>query len=364
MEKQVRLHLQNSLCLPFFLRKDALMETILVTGGAGYIGSHTSRQLVDTGYRVVVIDNLYSGHRWAVPAKARFIEGDCGDIGLVRKTLKAHAVSAIIHFAGHIVVPESVENPLKYYRNNTCTSRNLIEACILEGVNRFIFSSTAAVYGIPTSNPIAETAPTIPINPYGTSKMMVEAILKDVATSSNGIQSDKNTRFNYVALRYFNVAGASLDSRIGQATPEATHLIKVACETACGLRDKMSVFGTDYDTPDGTGVRDYIHVVDLANAHVAALGYLRGGGPSAVLNCGYGRGFSVHEVIEMVKQVSGKSFYVQEAPRRPGDPPQLIADPTKLHQTFDWTPEYDDLEGICKTAYQWEVKYHRDRYGQ
>ena len=338
------------------------METILVTGGAGYIGSHTCHQLIENDYNVVVIDNLYSGNRWAIPNGASLIVGNCGDIGLVRDALKSHAVSAVIHFAGHIVVPESVENPLKYYHNNTCVSRNLIEACILEGVNRFIFSSTAAVYGIPTTNPIDETAPTVPINPYGTSKLMVESILRDVAARPIGAQNGEATAFSYVALRYFNVAGASLDSRIGQAMPDATHLIKVACETALGLRDEMHVFGTDYNTPDGTGVRDYIHVVDLAKAHLAALSYLQSGGASAVLNCGYGRGFSVREVIEMVKKVSGKNFNVIEAPRRAGDPPQLVSDPTKLHRTFDWIPEYKDLEVICKTAYDWETQYQRGNF--
>lgn len=339
------------------------MNSVLVTGGAGYIGSHTSRQLVEAGHQVVVIDNLYSGHRWAVPESAVFVEGDAGDIDLLRRVFATHRIRSVIHFAGHIVVPESVENPLKYYRNNTCVSRDLIDACILEGVDQFIFSSTAAVYGIPQTIPAAEDTPTDPINPYGRSKLVVEWMLRDTAdglppTTSSSSAPDP-APFRYAALRYFNVAGASLDGQIGQATPEATHLIKVACEAAVGVRDGISIFGTDYDTPDGTGIRDYIHVVDLADAHLAALAYLQDGGSACVLNCGYGSGFSVREVINMVKKVSGKDFRVDETDRRAGDPPQLIADPTRLHRTFKWTPQYNDLELICRTAYDWERKYQK-----
>jgi UDP-glucose 4-epimerase len=323
------------------------IKRILVTGGAGYIGSHTHWQLVDAGYSVVVLDNLYSGHRWAVHPSASFEEGNAGDIELVRRLLRQHKIDAVLHFAGHIVVPESVGNPLKYYLNNTVVSRNLIDACVQEQVGNFIFSSTAAVYGTPKEMPVTEETPTAPINPYGTSKLMTEWMLRDVAASQ---------RFRYVALRYFNAAGARVDGALGQATPEATHLIKVACQTACGLRDRISVFGTDYETPDGTCVRDYIHVDDLAAAHIAALRYLESGKKSQVFNCGYGRGFSVREVLAMVKQVSGTEFRVDESPRRPGDSSILISDSSRLRRELRWQPKHQDLRVICESAYRWERK--------
>lgn len=322
-------------------------HTILVTGGAGYIGSHTVHQLLAAGHRVVVLDNLYSGHRWAVPAAAEFVEGSVADPALIRATLEQHAIDSVIHFAAHIVVPESVADPVKYYRNNTVGSLNLIAACADAGVTRFVFSSTAAVYGLPERVPVAEDAPTVPINPYGASKLMTERLLADVAAA---------TGLRYLALRYFNVAGAQLAGDLGQATPAATHLIKVACEAACGKRSEVTIFGTDYATADGTGVRDYIHVEDLARAHLAALDYLAAGGTPTALNCGYGRGYSVREVLDTVKAVSGVDFPVREAPRRAGDPDRLIADNARILATLDWRPRHDDLAVICRTAYQWEQR--------
>lgn len=336
-------------------------ETVLVTGGAGYIGSHTSWQLIEAGYRVVVVDNFYSGHRWAVHPAAVLIEGDAGDYELIATIMRKYSIVAVIHFAGHIVVPESVVDPLKYYRNNTCVSGNLIAACIAADVRHFVFSSSAAVYGIPARVPVSEEAATQPISPYGTSKLMTEWMLRDVATRP-GIAADH--AFRYVALRYFNVAGARLDGVLGQATPAATHLIKVACEAACGRRDSVSILGSDYDTPDGTCIRDYIHVDDLAAAHLAALAYLAQGGVSQVLNCGYGRGYSVREAINMVKRVSRTDFPVQEVGRRAGDPPVLVSDPTRLTRLLDWRPPYADLETICATAYHWERKYQERGAGR
>lgn len=336
--------------------RNPIQKCVLVTGGAGYIGSHIVWRLIEAGYSVVVLDNFYSGHRWAVHPRAELIEGDAGDSDKVQSILRENHIDAVIHFAGHIVVPESVHDPLKYYRNNTCVSRNLIAACVAEGVQQFLFSSSAAVYGMPETVPVEASAPTVPISPYGSSKLMTEWMLRDVAAST--VSSDR--RFRYVALRYFNVAGARADGELGQATPEATHLIKVACEAACGRRESVSIFGTDYDTPDGTCIRDYIHVDDLAVAHLAALAYLERGGSSEVLNCGYGRGFSVREVIAMVKWVSAKDFPVREVERRAGDPPVLVSDPTRLMRLFDWRPRYADLETICATAYRWE-KMHRGR---
>lgn len=324
------------------------LKRILVTGGAGYIGSHTHWRMIDAGYAVVVLDNLYSGHRWAVHPQATFEEGDAGDITFVRQLLRQHDIDAVVHFAGHIVVPESVSDPLKYYRNNTAVSRNLIDACVQEGVGRFIFSSTAAVYGIPQTMPVTEQTPAAPINPYGTSKLMTEWMLRDVAASNP---------FRHVALRYFNAAGARVDGALGQATLDATHLIKVACQAACGSRESISVFGTDYDTPDGTCVRDYIHVDDLAAAHIAALRYLEQGGESTIYNCGYGRGFSVREVLDMVRQVSGRDFQVDDAPRRPGDGPVLVSDSTRLRSELQWQPRYQDLSTICESSYRWEQKF-------
>ncbi len=329
---------------------------VLVTGGAGYIGSHTARQLVTAGHRVVVLDNFYSGHRWAVPNSASLIEGDVANGELVKRLLRDHKTQAVIHFAGHIVVPESVENPQKYYLNNTAGSLSLMQACMEMGVDKFIFSSSAAVYGTPEVLPAREDAPTAPINPYGWSKLMTEWMLRDLATSRklDSARSDGQGGFRYVALRYFNVAGASIDGSLGQATPEATHLIKVACEAACGKRDGVTVFGDDYDTADGTCIRDYIHVEDLARAHLAALDYLTADGKSEILNCGYGHGFSVSEVLNQVRQISGVDFAVTMGSRRAGDPPALTADVTRIHEVLDWTPQHQDLAVICRTAHAWE----------
>ena len=322
---------------------------ILVTGGAGYIGSHTAYSLLDDGYDVVVMDNLSTGVRDNVPAAVTFIEGDVGDGAMVRTILRDHNIDAVIHFAGSIIVPESVSNPLKYYRNNTAATRTLLEACIDQGVKRFIFSSTAAVYGTPAESPVTETSPTVPINPYGSSKLMVEQILKDTAAA---------TDLCFVALRYFNVAGADPQGRTGQSTPEATHLIKVAAQAALGVREGMDLYGSDYDTPDGTCVRDYIHVTDLANVHVLALHYLTDGGDSRIMNCGYGRGYSVREVIDVVRKVSGVSFPVREIGRRAGDPASLVSDPSLVRKTLPWTPKFNDLEVIVRSALAWEERIH------
>ena len=319
--------------------------TVLVTGGAGYIGSHMVYALTDRGEDVVVLDNLSTGFDWAVSPKARLVVGDIGDMDLVSRLIREHGIDAIINFAGSIIVPESVENPLKYYRNNTANTRNLIECAVKGGVPHFIFSSTAAVYGIPETNPAFEDARLDPINPYGRSKLMTEWMLEDVS---------KAHPLNYVALRYFNVAGADPLGRTGQSTPDATHLIKVACQTALGQREKMYVFGTDYDTPDGTCIRDYIHVTDLIAAHVDALDYLRRGGESAIFNCGYGRGFSVLEVIDAVKKVAGHDFPVETTGRRAGDPPALVAGAEKVRKVLGWKPGHDDLEEIVASAYAWE----------
>ena len=327
-------------------------KSVLVTGGAGYIGSHTCHQLVEAGEKVVVIDNFYSGHRWAVPKEALLVEGDAGDVELTSQLMREHNVDTVIQFAGHRVVPESVTDPLKYYRNNTQNSRNLLEASIKSGVNQFVFSSTAAVYGIPEEQPATEETDTAPINAYGRSKLMTEWMMRDLAN-----RPETDDAFRFIALRYFNVAGARPDLKVGQATPEATHLIKVACQAALGHRDAIHIFGTDYPTGDGTGVRDYIHVDDLASAHLSALARLRAGGDSQILNCAYGQGYSVREVIEMVKKVSGVDFKVIESPRRAGDPPELIAGNDLIHQTLDWETRYQDLELICRTAYEWEEKW-------
>jgi UDP-glucose 4-epimerase len=323
---------------------------ILVTGGAGYIGSHTSRQLIEAGYSVTVVDNLYSGHRWAIPDEATFIEGDVGDHPLMESVLKERKINAVVHFAGHIVVPESVSDPLKYYSNNALNSGRLIAACQEAGVEHFVFSSTAATYGAPQVTPIDEQVRTEPINPYGRTKLITEWMLEDIAHAAN------RSPFRYIALRYFNVAGASLDTTLGQATAEATHLIKVACEAATGQRESITIFGTDYETDDGTCIRDYIHVEDLAGAHLNALTWLLKGGNSQVLNCGYGHGYSVREVIETVKAVSGVDFEVVEGSRRAGDPPELIADSSRIRERLGWTPNLDNLEIICRTAWKWEQK--------
>ncbi|WP_259780734.1 UDP-glucose 4-epimerase GalE [Aestuariispira ectoiniformans] len=322
-----------------------MANTVLVTGGAGYIGSHTCLALLEAGYQVVVLDNLSTGRRRLVPGEAVFVEGDSGDIALVRELLKQHEISAVLHFAAATVVPESVEKPLKYYGNNTCNSRNLMQACLEEGVEHFVFSSTAAVYGDPDQLPVTEDASLRPLAPYGTSKLMTEQMLRDVS---------KVTNLRHVILRYFNVAGADLKGRTGQSTPEATHLIKVACEAACGKRDGLTVFGDDYATPDGTCVRDFIHVTDLAEAHVAALRYLEQGGESLVANCGYGRGFSVKEIAATVERVSGKPISVAVGPRREGDIEAIYADNRNIRETLNWTPKLDDIDVIVKSAYEWE----------
>ena len=325
----------------------AAAGTVLVTGGAGYIGSHTALSLLEAGWRVVVIDNLTTGRRELVPAGAAFHEADVGDGDHTAKVLRDHGCTAVLHFAGSTVVPESVTEPLKYYGNNTCVSRTLLEASVAAGVDRFVFSSTAAVYGNPDTLPGSEEAPLRPITPYGTSKMMTERMLTDVAAA---------TGLKTVALRYFNVAGADPDGRSGQSTPRATHLIKVACEAACGKRDGMTVFGDDYDTPDGTCVRDFIHVTDLADAHVAALDYLGRGGDSTVMNCGYGRGFSVRQVLDMVGEAAGRPLKVTMGPRREGDIADIYAVTDRVRRLLGWQPRYDDLGTIVRTALAWERK--------
>ncbi|MGH8310048.1 MAG: UDP-glucose 4-epimerase GalE, partial [Steroidobacteraceae bacterium] len=306
---------------------------ILVTGGAGYIGSHTVLQLRARGERVVVLDNLVTGFRPAV-LDTPLVTGDVGDRELILRTLAQHGIDTVMHFAAHTIVPESVANPLKYYRNNTCATRSLLECCAEAGVSHVVFSSTAAVYGMPPGDFAEETSPTVPINPYGTSKLMSEWMLRDLAAAS---------ALRYVSLRYFNVAGSDPQGRIGQSTRDATLLVKVACEAAVGKRPHVSVFGTDYPTPDGTGVRDYIHVEDLAVAHVRALDYLRSGAPSTVLNCGYGHGFSVREVLASVQRVAGRSLSVREEPRREGDPPTLVARADRVRSVLGWQPRLDDL---------------------
>jgi len=319
--------------------------TVLVTGGAGYIGSHMVWRLVDGGERVVVLDRLSTGFEWAVAPEAKLVIGEVGDEALVERIIAENEVDAIIHFAGSIVVPESVADPLGYYLNNTVQSRALAAAAIRAGVRHFIFSSTAAVYGDAGTRPVVESAPTVPLSPYGRSKLMTEWMLEDAARAHD---------FRFAALRYFNVAGADPRGRTGQSTRGATHLIKVACETALGKRDKIEILGTDYDTPDGTCVRDYIHVSDLANAHADALAYLRAGGDSLIANCGYGHGYSVREVVDAVLRVSGVDFKVVEGPRRAGDVPAVVADSTLARERFGWRPEHDDLDECVATALAWE----------
>lgn len=321
---------------------------VLVTGGAGYIGSHAVLGLADAGYRVVVLDNLVTGFRWAVDERATFVEGRVEDDATVRPLLRDHKIGAIMHFAGSVVVPESVSDPLKYYRNNTAASRGLIESAVACGVPHFIFSSTAATYGSPERVPAREDDATVPINPYGMSKLMTEAMLQDVAAAHP---------INYAALRYFNVAGADPQCRSGQSTAGATHLIKVATEAVLGKRDHVAVFGTDFDTPDGTGVRDYIHVSDLIAAHIAALEKLIAApGDSHILNCGYGHGYSVLEVLDAVERASNVKIARRMEGRRAGDPALLTADNSAILSTLDWKPQRDDLIGIVTDALNWERK--------
>jgi UDP-glucose 4-epimerase len=320
---------------------------VLVTGGAGYIGGHMVLALLDAGEEVVVLDDLSTGFSWAVPKPATLIVADMGDKQALARLFASHRIEAVAHFAAKIVVPESVADPLLYYLNNTAKARNLIEAATAAGIRHFIFSSTAAVYGEPSVNPITEASAPNPINPYGRSKLMVEWMLEDAA---------KATDFAYVALRYFNVAGADPAGRLGQSTPNATHLIKVAVQAALGQRKGMDVFGTDYPTPDGTCVRDYIQVSDLIAAHLLALAYLRKGGKSLVLNCGYGRGHSVKEVIDVVKRVSGVDFEVRLTGRRAGDPAMLVAGADRIRKLLGWQPRHDDLTEIVRQAYEWERK--------
>jgi UDP-glucose 4-epimerase len=320
---------------------------VLVTGGAGFIGSHMVLELLDAGEDVVVIDNLSTGFRWAVPDEATFVEGDIGDQELVRPLLKNNAIDAIIHFAGSIVVPESIADPLGYYLNNTCKSRALIASAVEAEVPHFIFSSTAAVYGMPKENPVGEDAVLEPISPYGTSKLMTELMLRDVARAHD---------LRYVALRYFNVSGADPEGRSGQSTERATHLIKVSCEAALGERAYLEVFGIDYPTPDGTCIRDYIHVTDLVRAHRDALRYLRAGGKSEVLNCGYGSGFSVLDVIGSVKRVSQSDFSVRMGPRREGDPAAIVAKAGRIGEVLGWKPRLNDLDTIVGHALSWEKR--------
>ena len=321
-------------------------KKLLVTGGAGYIGSHVVRQLGAAGEDVVTLDNLCTGFREAVTA-GELIVGETGDAALLERIFAEHDIDTILHFAAHTIVPESVADPLKYYRNNTCSSRTLLEAAQKHGVRHFVFSSTAAVYGIPPGGKAGEDSPNVPINPYGTSKLMTEWMLRDLALAGGP---------SYVALRYFNVAGCEPTGTIGQSTPKATLLVKVACEAATGKRPGVSIFGTDYPTPDGTGLRDYIHVEDLASAHLDALTYLRNGGESTTLNCGYGHGYSVREVLEAVENVNGAPLTITEEPRRAGDPPELVAVADKVRSVLGWTPRYDDLETIVRTSLEWERK--------
>ncbi|PVE25682.1 UDP-glucose 4-epimerase GalE [Microvirga sp. KLBC 81] len=318
---------------------------VLVTGGAGYIGGHMVLALRDAGLRPVVLDNLSTGFRWSVPEDVPLVVGDAGDYELVLQTLKAHSIDAIVHFAAKLVVPESVRDPLGYYLNNTVKSRSLLAAAVAAGIKIFVFSSTAAVYGNASEKPLAEDAPLAPLSPYGSSKQLTEVMLRDVAAVHD---------MRFVAIRYFNVAGADPTMRHGQSTANATHLIKVAVQTALGMRPSMEVYGTDYPTPDGTCIRDYIHVTDLIAAHMQALDYLRKGGESVIVNCGYGHGYSVSEVIDTVRKVSGRPIEARVAPRRAGDPATIVADSTRIRARLNWQPRYDDLATIVDHTLRWE----------
>jgi UDP-glucose 4-epimerase len=326
--------------------------SVLVTGGAGYIGGHMTLGLMDAGENVVVLDNLSTGFAWAVPDGAKLVVGDTGDADLVARLIAEHEVDAVAHFAAKIVVPESVSDPLGYYLNNTSNARTLTETAIKRGVKFFIFSSTAAVYGETSSEPVSEDAPLAPISPYGRSKLMVEWMLEDASRAYD---------FRYVALRYFNVAGADPAGRLGQSTPKATHLIKRGVQTALGIYPSMEIFGQDYPTRDGTCVRDYIQVTDLIDAHLAALAHLRGGGKSLVCNCGYGHGQTVKEVVEVVKRVSGVDYKVIMSPRRPGDPAALVARADRAKSVLGWKPGRDNLDEIVRQALDWERRLHNRR---
>ena len=323
--------------------------TVLVTGGAGYIGSHMTYGLIDRGESVVVVDNLATGVRGLVSEKASFVQGNAGDAELVMRVIRDFEVNAVIHFAGSIVVPDSVAEPLKYYANNTVVSRALAQACVDTGVRHFIFSSTAAVYGMGDGQMVSEDAPKAPINPYGRSKLMTEWMLQDAANVHD---------FRFVALRYFNVAGADSKMRTGQSTPRATHLIKRACQVALKRAAQLDIFGTDYPTPDGTGVRDFIHVEDLIDAHLLALDALRGGANPAIYNCGYGRGYSVRQIVGAIEQLTGAPLPIRESPRRPGDPALLIADSTRLQRELHWRPKHDSLAEIVRSAFEWERRFN------
>jgi UDP-glucose 4-epimerase len=327
--------------------------SVLITGGAGYIGSHMVYSCLEAGRKVVVIDNLSTGLRALVAREAHFVEGDAGDQTLLRHIIQQHSVVSVIHFAGSLVVPESVAVPLAYYANNTCVSRALVEVCVQEGVKNFVFSSTAAVYGIPDHNPVNEAAVAAPINPYGRSKLVTESILEDVCRAHS---------LRALALRYFNVAGADRLGRSGQSNPKSTQLIKRACQAAVGRIPVLDICGTDFPTSDGTGVRDYIHVTDLVDAHLQGLDYLERGGSWLVLNCGYGRGFSVRQVVDTVGNVAGHPVPTREAPRRPGDPPELIADSAQLKARLGWRPKFDNIEAIVESAYRWEQRLSADSY--
>ena len=320
---------------------------ILVTGGAGYIGSHMVLALVERGEEVVVLDNLSTGMWWAIQPEAKLVECDIGDEALLDRVMAQYRFDAVVHFAGSIVVPDSVKDPLGYYLNNTVKSRMLMACAVKAKIPRFIFSSTAAVYGDVPAEPVFEDRPPAPVSPYGASKLMTEQMLKD-SGAAYGLK--------YIALRYFNVAGGDPKGRIGQSTPRATHLIKVACQTALGQRDQLEVFGTDYDTPDGTCLRDYIHVSDLIAAHVDALEYLRKGGDSGIFNCGYGKGYSVLDVIRAVERVNGAALRVKYGPRRPGDPPAIVAGAARVREVLGWQPKHENLDFIVETALNWERK--------